>query len=203
MKLLIFDFDGTIADSKAVYYKAMERVFQKLGMTKQQADEVIDIGLSISETLKKLGFSPIIRWYEKRKIMKEVLKHANQIRKCRDADHIKNIPGKKILVSNSLKEFILPVLKHLKIKDEFQEIYGAEDFDDKEGFIKEYIQKKRLNKKNVYYVGDRVADVRLAREAGVKVIIVSGKCAWNSREDLKNARPDYLVSEIDKIKEII
>ena len=135
--------------------------------------------------------------------MRDVLRHVNEVRKCKDAEHIINIKEKKILVSNSLSEFIIPVLKHLDIENEFSEVYGAEDFGDKGKFISDYIEKNKLDKNLVYYIGDRVADVKLAKNVGVKSIIVSGKCAWNSKQDLIKAQPDFIVGELDDIKEII
>lgn len=203
MKLLIFDFDGTIVDSKKVYYHAIEKHLSNLGFSKKEIDEAIDVGLSISETLKKLGFKGVMSWLEKRKIMKEVLKKVNEIKKCRDADSIKRIKAKKILVSNSLDEFIFPVLKHLKLKQEFSEIYGADDFTNKEKFISDYLKKKKISKKEVYYIGDRIADIKLARKLGIKSIIISGKCSWDSRKDVLKARPDFLLFDLKDIPEIL
>jgi len=171
-KLLIFDFDGTIVDSKKVYYHAIESYLAELGLSKKESDEAIDVGLSINATLAKLGFGFVTRFFTKRKIMKKVLSHVNEIKKVKDAEHIKRLKAKKILVSNSLKEFILPVLKHLRIKDEFQEIYGADDFPDKADFIKDYIKKRGFSKEEIYYIGDRVADVKLARKIGIKSVII-------------------------------
>ena len=198
---LIFDFDGTIVDSKQVYYKALEKHLGHLGLNKKEADRAIDVGMSISETLKKVGISPLLRWYEKREIMRQVMKHVNEVKKCKDAEHIKNIKCKKILVSNSLKEFIIPVLKHLEI--EFDEIYGADDFKEKGDFIKNYLKINKINKKEVYYIGDRVADAKLAKNIGIKSIIVSGRCAWNSIKELLKAEPYYLVFELDNINDIL
>jgi len=201
-KLLIFDFDGTIVNSKAVYYSAIEKHLAHLGLNKDEADKTIDIGLSINETLKKIGVSALLRWWEKREIMKNVLEGVNKVKKCKDAEHIKNLPGKKILVSNSLDEFIIPVLKHLRIKGEFSEIYGADDFDNKAEFISEYI-KNNINKKGVYYIGDRVADVKLARKVGIKSIIISNKCSWSPRKEILKEKPDFIIFDLDSIKNII
>jgi phosphoglycolate phosphatase-like HAD superfamily hydrolase len=135
--------------------------------------------------------------------MKKVLSHVNEIKKVKDAEHIKRLKAKKILVSNSLKEFILPVLKHLRIKDEFQEIYGADDFPDKADFIKDYIKKRGFSKEEIYYIGDRVADVKLARKIGIKSVIISTKASWNSRREVLKEKPDFLIFDLDNLKEVI
>ena len=135
--------------------------------------------------------------------MSDVLRHVNEIKKCRDASHIRNIKEKKILISNSLDEFITPVLRHLKIRDEFEEIYGAEDFNNKTKFVDDYLKKRKIDRKEAYYIGDRVTDIKLARAVGVKSIIVSGKCSWNSKKDLLKAKPDFIVNELDDIKKLL
>lgn len=203
MSLLIFDFDGTIVDSKSVFYTAIENHLIGLGFSKNKIENTIDIGLSIGETLKKLGLSRFFAWLERREIMKDVLKKVQEIKKCRDVNSIRSIKARKILVSNSLDEFILPVLKHLKIKNEFSEIYGADDFSDKGKFIKNYIQKRNINAEECYYIGDRVADIRLARKLGIKSVIISGKCSWDSRKQLLREKPDFLLFDLKDLKDIL
>lgn len=200
---LIFDFDGTIVDSKQVYYHSMEKNLAHLGLHKRAIDNLIDKGLSISESLKNVGLSWFVRFYMKRKIMKDVLDKANIIKKCKDVDSIRKIKARKILISNSLSEFIYPILKHLRIMDEFDEIYGAEDFTDKTDFIKNYIIKNKIKKEQVIYIGDRVADVKLAKKIGCKSVIVTGKCAWNSKKDVMKAKPDYVLDDIKDVSRLI
>lgn len=203
IKLIIFDFDGTIVDSRQVYYHAIEKNLSYLGLHKKAADKLIDKGLSISESLKNLGLSWFTRFFMKRRIMKSVLNHAEQIKKCRDVSAIKTIKTRKILVSNSLDEFVMPVLKHLKLEREFSEIYGADNFSNKEKFVKDYLDSNWLKKEEVLYVGDRVADVNLAKKAGCISVIITGKCAWNSIKDIKKAKPDYILKDIKEIKKLV
>lgn len=202
-KILIFDFDGTIADTKTLYYKTIFHELKFMGFSEKQVYLAIDIGLSLRKTFSKLGFSYFKSWFLKNRIMKNLEKHIQEVKKCKDVDSIKNISGRKILVTNSLKEFAIPVLKHLKLKKEFLEIYGADDFDDKTEFIKEYTEKKKLGKKNVFYIGDRAADVLLAKKAGIISVIVSGKCAWNSRKEVLKEGPDFIIDDLADIKKII
>jgi len=202
-KLLIFDFDGTIVNSKAVYYHAIEKYLNKKGFSKETADKAIDIGLSLTETLKNLGIPFVTRFFVKRQIMFEVLDGVNKVKKCKDANHIIQLKQKKILISNSLSEFIMPVLKHLKLKDEFDEIYGAEAFDNKTDFVKEYLYRNSINPKNCFYIGDRVADVKLAKAVKCKSIIVSNETSWNTRKEITKASPDFIISDLDDVKKIV
>jgi len=203
MTLLIFDFDGTIVDSKALYYGAMNKHLAEYGFTKRKIDKAIDIGLSVAETLRKMGFSSFLIWFLKRRIMKNVLLKVNEVKKCKDVDSIRKIPGRKILVSNSILEFVMPILKHLKLKNEFSEIYGAESFSDKAEFIRDYLKKRKVKAKDCYYVGDRASDVLIAREIKCRSIIISGKCAWDSRKEILAANPDYIIDDIKDIEKII
>ncbi len=202
-KLLIFDFDGTIADTKSLYYKAIYNELKILGYKYRDIGKVIDLGISLKNVLKKFGFSFITSWFLHRKIMKNVKKYANEVKKCKDADSIKEIGTDKLLVSNSLKEFIMPILRHFKLQNNFKEIYGAEDFTDKAGFIRNYLKENKIKKENCYYIGDRAADVKTARKAGCRSVIVSGKCAWNSRKEILKEKPDFLIADLKELKRIV
>lgn len=202
VRLLIFDFDGTVADTKALYYRAIGDELRVLGFRESQIDVAIDVGMSLRKTLKRIGLNSLILWWTHKRIVKRVKKYVNDVKKCHDADKIKEIKGRKIIVTNSLKEFAVPILKHLKLKREFSRIYGADDFSDKAEFISEYIKKKKLKKKEVFYIGDRVADVKLAKKVGCVSIAVSGKCAWNSRKEVLKAEPDFIVDDLIDIKNI-
>lgn len=202
MKLLIFDFDGTIVDSKNVYYRAIEKHLLKRGFTRKEIDSAIDFGLSLKGILKRLEFSFIDRFLIKRRIMRDVIEDINKVKKCTDVDFIKNINCKKILITNSLKSFVYPVLKHLKI-NYFSEIYGADDFEDKSEFIKKYLKKHNISKEDCYYIGDRVADIEVANKVGCISIIISNKCSWDRRNEIKKACPDFILFDIKDIKEVI
>ncbi len=200
---LIFDFDGTIADTKQLYYLGIYNELKKYGFNHNQVNKIINLGLSLEETLKKFGFSFIVLWILKMKIMKNVKKNIRDVKKCRDVEEIKKIKERKIIVSNSLKEFVVPIITHFKLNKYFEGIYGAEDFNDKAEFIKEYLKKNRIKKDRCYYIGDRAADIRVARKVGCKGIIIMSKCAWNSRKEILDENPEIIVSDIAEIKDVL
>jgi len=202
-KLLIFDFDGTIADTKSAYYSSIYRNLEKKGLGKKEISMLIDEGLSLRATLDKIGLGFISRWVLHRKIINEVKYYSNEIHKCKNVSYIKEIKQKKILVSNSLEEFILPILNHLHLKKYFKEIYGADDFSEKGKFISNYLRKHKILPEESAYIGDRVADVKLARNIGCTGIIVSGKCAWNSKKELDQASPDFIIGDFSELKKVL
>ena len=84
MKLLIFDFDGTIVNTKALYYNAVYKNVKKFGYSYKDVDRVIDLGANIRQTLRKLGLNPFVTMFMKRKVMKDVLIDLPKVKKCRD-----------------------------------------------------------------------------------------------------------------------
>ncbi|MFH1307513.1 MAG: HAD-IA family hydrolase [archaeon] len=201
IKLVIFDFDGTIVDSKAIYYNSFKKNITNLSV--KQIDELVNKGGQLEHFLNELGFSKLKKWLVKRKIMKDVFKNLDNVRKCRDADAIGKVKTEKILISNSTLDFIIPIVNRLKLMKYFSEIYGGDNFSDKQDFISDYLKKNKLKKDEVMYVGDRIADIKLARNLGIIGAVVSGKCAWNSRKELIEAEPDFIVEDIVDINQIL
>ena len=202
-KIVMFDFDGTIVDSRTAYYNSISNRLKHLGFSEKKIKETIDLGLNLWDTLKEFIPSVLFRWWIRREIMQGVLKEAGAIKKCHDSEHIKNIHIKKILVSNSLSEFVIPVLKHFKLYKTFNEVYCADNFDNKTKFISNYLKKNKIKPKDCFYVGDRVADAVLAKKVGCKSIIVYGKCSWNSKKELLKAKPDFIVPDLLLVKKIV
>jgi len=202
-KLLIFDFDGTIVDSKTAYYRSITKYLNPLGFSKKKIIERIDLGLNLWDTLEEFIPSVIKRWWMRNKIMKGVLEEATSIKRCHDSEHIKEIKARKILVSNSLSEFVIPVLRHFKMIRVFDKVYCADNFDNKTKFIKNYLKTKKINPKECFYVGDRVADVELAKKIRCNSIIVYGKCSWNSKKEIMKAKPDFVVPDLMLVKKIV
>jgi len=203
MKLLIFDFDGTIVNTKALYYAAVYKNVKRFGYSYKDVNKVIDLGANMRQTLRKLGLNPLVTIFLKRRVMKDVLQDLPKVKKCKDVDSIRELKQEKILVTNSLKSAVYPLLKHFKLKKEFNKVYGFEDFIDKGKFLKDYIEKRKLDKNEVYYIGDRAADVKTARIAGCVSVIITGECAWDSKKELLEQEPDFIIHSIKDLKKII
>ncbi len=58
-KLIIFDLDGTLVDSRASITAAMQDMARELGLTQEQQGRRINIGLPMSDILRELGIQDI------------------------------------------------------------------------------------------------------------------------------------------------
>jgi len=203
IKLIIFDFDGTIVDTKTIYYSVMNKHLNPLGINKREINKAISMGMNVANTLKKMIPSFFYSWWLKRKIMKDVIKEVSNVKKCKDIGIIRTIRTKKVLISNSYSDFVMPILKHLKIERYFDEVYCADDFKDKEDFIKKYLKVEGILPNRCIYVGDRVADIELSKKVGCYSIIIAGKCAWDAISEIKKNKPDFIIHDFNEIKRIL
>ncbi len=201
--LLIFDFDGTIVDTKSLYYKNMLKNLKKYGYDRKEIDEAIDLGLKLKETLEKIGFSWLYRWWLNRRIMKDILKDVKGVKKCKDVSILRKINYEKILVTNSSPEIVNLILKDLNLESYFSEIYTADDFNTKEEFIENYLKDRKINRKKCMYLGDRVVDVRIGKNVNCLSVAVTSKCAWDSRKELVDAEPDIIIDDLKELKDIL
>ncbi|MCX8158877.1 MAG: HAD family hydrolase [Candidatus Pacearchaeota archaeon] len=203
IKILIFDFDGTIVDTKEVYFKMINKHLNKIGIGKRQIEKTIKLGMNLYDSIREMIPSRIYSWWLKEKITREIVKEIKDIKKCKNVDAIKEFKTKKILISNSYSDFVRPIIKHLKLKKYFNEIYCADDFRDKADFIKKYLKLNEIDANRCLYIGDRVSDIKLAKKVGCYSIIILGKCAWDSRKEIMKEKPDFIISDLSEIREIL
>jgi HAD superfamily hydrolase (TIGR01549 family) len=201
-KLLIFDFDGTLVDTKDLYYNSIYTHLKEQGMeiSKDIFNDKL-LGLKLHDILEKLGIKKN-KDKIKNKVHNDVFKSFKEIKSSNDVKYLENIKTKKIILSNTITEHILPVLKNNKI-DYFDEIYGGDKFGSKDKFIKSYIKKNHLKKGEVVYIGDMIKDVEVAKKAGVTEIAIAHKISWNSEKELLRAGPDYLITNLRDVEKLV
>src|SRR5258708_2939618 len=194
IKVVLFDFDGTLAQTMLPALKIANRLAPEYNLKK--------ISLKEAEKLKDLGAKEIIKLYKIPfyKVPQIVLRIRKELSK--ELPKIKAFPGIKevltklkkrnmvlgIVTSNS-KENVEQFLKNNGIL-EIDFIYSELNFFGKGKVIKNLLKKRKINPKTALYVGDEVRDVEAARNGGVKVVAVSW--GYNSRKKLHEQKPDFL-----------
>lgn len=197
-RILIFDFDGVLADSLAPMLSYAGQICQELGYpcTPTQKDlEILD-RMEFSEYGRQLGIP-------EEKIETFVTRNFELF--SRREEPLAITPGIESVIRELSQIAILVVItgnsctvvgKFLDIyglQEEFQTVLGAEDDGSRVEKILEIISLIGESNGEVYMIGDAVSDIRAAREAGIKSIAIG----WGhqSKEKLLTENPDFLVDQ--------
>ena len=199
IKLLLLDFDGTLADTKKRWFSSILKVLkrEKLYCPECETKVIIHFGKKIKDVLEMADVSTKEISRIRNEIYKEFLKKKS---KALNLETLKGIKCRKFILSNSPRRVIKKVLgKQIKI---FDKVYSEETFDNKPELIRKLKKKMKFSSEEVAYVGDRAGDVLTARKAGCLSIIIASRFAWNTREDIIEANPDIILGKIEDLKRL-
>jgi phosphoglycolate phosphatase len=196
VKTLIFDFDGTIADS----FETLLAIFGEIHARPQKLSpqEVEDLrGQSLKQIIKYLK---IKRWLLPRLILKA--KKLLGI-KMKDIHAFQYLPQvlrqlhreghQMFILSTNSEQNIALFLKNNKLDSCFTTVYGDIGLRSKSSAIKKIIKKEKLKRADCVYIGDEVRDIQAARKA--KVTSVGVTWGFNNSSAIKNAQPDILAQK--------
>ena len=202
VKLIVFDFDGTLADTRELLLRIIRKhlLAFEIYLTK--------------EFIKSFGNTPLEKYVSfvgvPNKLVRSVcstitydfMNEYHKIKSCKNLISIKSINIRKVIVSNNVTPFIQKTLGFLRANF-FDHVYGSDNFDNKVTMIKSLCKKYGISTSEVIYVGDKNIDVDVARQVGCYSIIIAGKAAWSSRGEILVKRPDYVLTDLGKLYEVI
>lgn len=207
IKAIIFDFDGVINNGVEVHYdfyrdlckshdieppfstkyefrgwfdpRDYKTNYKNLGIFLRDSKNI-----SYKEYIKRFGI-PVIKG------MKKV---------------IKKLTKKYVLaiVSTNHKEIIENQLEEYGILKSFKVVIGNGDMFKIKPHPKallKCLKKLKLSSKEAIYIGDMISDIEAARNANVKIISVAW--GWSSKEELKKAKPDWIVNNPKELLSIL
>jgi len=202
LKAIIFDFDGTVADTEEILFNGIKKIAQMYGLKDINLNDFKN--KSAKQIIQK---DYKIKFYQLRRFMKEVGKEINdRMLKARLFKGMKEVCeklSKKYIVgfvTSNKEERVKHILENAGIK-KIDFVFSEKSCLGKNKSIKKAIKKFRLKKEEVIYVGDEVRDIEAARKAGVKIIAVS--YGFNTKEILIKNRPDFLAEKPEDILRIL
>jgi phosphoglycolate phosphatase len=193
--ILIFDFDGTIADSFHFILHLSNKLADEYGFRKIRDEDV--------EHLKEMTMWEVIDFLKVPfiKIPMILAKAKNDL--FHDIADVDPVPGLDemirelrvrgyfmgILTSNSAQN-VEKFLKNHHL-DMFDFIKASPQIWGKEHCLKGLIHSLNLVQERIVYIGDEVRDVEAAHRAGVKSVAVTW--GYNGTKVLSKFRPDFLI----------
>jgi len=200
-KLIIFDFDGTLADSFPWFLKTMNVVTEKFNIKKINEAEIPELRkLDSMNFLKHLNVPlyklPRISTFM-RNMMTENIEEIKLISGIEELLYKLKETGYKIaVVSTNNKTNILKVLGEelFSLNDHF--VAGVSLFG-KESKLKKVLKLSGIDKKDAIYIGDELRDVQASKKIG----LACGAVTWgvNDAESLAALKPDEIYYNVDQI----
>ena len=200
-KLIIFDFDGTLADSFPWFVKTMDVVAEKFKLNRFEKDELAEIRkLDAASFLKHLKI-PLYKIPKISTFMRNMM--SEQIEEIKLFDGITNMfhelkaKGYKIaIVSTNSKDNIHKVLGEnlFSLNDHF--VAGVSLFG-KESKLKKVLRMSGINKEDAIYIGDELRDIQASKKIGISC----GSVAWgvNDADALAALSPDEMFYTVEQI----
>ena len=201
MKTIVFDFDGTIADTFHIMFKVVNEYCAQQGYTVVKDPHKYEKRGAYDILTNVLGISawklPYLFWKGK-KVVSEEVKKAPLFPGIKEVLHeLKEKYAVGVLTSNK-KETVEEVLKKHGVEVDF--IFSSGLFN-KGKKLEKLIEKQGLQKGDVMYIGDEIRDVKACTEVGIKMIGVSW--GYNSVEGLQEAGVDFIAERVDDIGKIV
>lgn len=205
IKTVIFDFDGTIADTFSTILKLFNKRSAEFGMEKITRNEVEKLrNLGIKAILGKFGIHLLKLPRIVKTIRNDLKSNISSVKifsGMKSAIHKLKLKKYKIgIVSSNTKENIEKFLKANDLMI-FNFIYSEKDLFGKGRKLGSLKKKFRLNQDEVIYIGDEVRDIDACRENMIKIISVTW--GFNKRYILQQNNPDYLVNKPQEILKIL
>lgn len=210
IELIIFDLDGTLIDSKVDIISSANHMLASLGLEKRNPIEVMGfIGTGVRQLMiDSLGPKAIGRLDEAIKVYKDIYR----VHMFDTTTLYPNVPQileyfkdtKKAIMSNKSLEFTELALERFGIEKYFLKVFGGDDENCRKPNphpIINLMQEFKVQPEAAIIIGDSVLDVQSGKAAGILTCGVT--YGIGRKEDVIAAKPDFVIDNIAKLKDII
>ena len=205
-KAILFDFDGTIADTYQAIANITNQLSTEFGYKRLSQEELLLIKKLSSREIVKLSEISIFKLpFLVRRVRSELSKEIAQLTPIHEIDKVllelKQLGYILGIVTSNNQENAEIFLQKNNLAHLFSYIYSGTAIFGKHRVINQAIRDHRLQKSDVIYVGDETRDIRSARKSHIPVVAVSW--GFNAAEILREHQPDYLVDHPSELLEAI
>lgn len=205
-RTIIFDFDGTIADTLDAVVKIVNKHSEHFGYKKVTKQDIPYLqGKKPKEILSYLGISifklPI--WIKKihSEINKEITNMVPTVNISPLLSELYNDERFHLGILTSNTQENVEQFLYKNDLDFFDFIRTGKSVFGKSHLINKIIKQRKVNKSEIFYVCDEVRDIEAARKSGIKSVAVIW--GYNTKDALQKEDPDFLVNSPDELRDII
>jgi phosphoglycolate phosphatase-like HAD superfamily hydrolase len=205
-KLVIFDFDGTIADSFDICFDGVNEIFEERGwkkvpkIQKEKARE-----LSAKDVLKYFKVSNYQIAFIARKLFRIIERDFHKVKIFPELKKtlraLKKQDFKIVILTSNIKRNVEPFLEREEIKDLFDDYYYKSGIFSKDRLINKLVKKYKVKKRETILIGDEIRDIKASKKSRIKMIAVTW--GFNNKKVLVKNNPNYIVDKPQEILEIL
>jgi len=208
--VILFDLDGTLIDSMPDMLACMNEAYAKEGIFEAKPARE-HIGPPLLECLKqitpRLEDSILERVADNFKSRYDTFNYPNTFIYPGVKETLKYLKNGKIKLYLVTNKRYVPALRILKILglEYFEEVISPDINKgkrmNKTEMLACLVKKAKINPKNAVYVGDSASDITSARANGLKTAAVT--YGYNTKEQLEETEPDYVLDSFEELKKLI
>lgn len=207
---MIFDFDGTLADTRKSIIKTMQKTLNYFKIYSTPDEKIIKlIGIPLKETFESITdlkgedlYSAMAKYRSYySKISFETVTLFPKVKDTLEALKKNNI--KLGVASSRGKKSLLMLLKHLEISSLFSFIGAEDDVINKKpapDTVNLGMEKLQSSSSSTLVIGDTIYDVQMGQGAGCRTCAVT--YGNNTVEELNEYKPDYMISDFSELLNI-
>jgi len=206
IKVIVFDFDGTIADTHDALVEITNRLSGEFGYHPLDEQQLLELkNLSSRDIVKTSRISIFKLPFLFKKIKFELGKQIKNLHPVAGLGEalcaLKNSGYQLGIITSNEKSNVMDFLKSNDLEHLFDFIYSGIAIFGKDKIMAKFVKENGLNRGEAIYVGDETRDIEAAKKSGLKVIAVSW--GFNSAAILAKHQPDYLISHPKELLEVV
>lgn len=205
-KVIVFDFDGTIADTVDALVTIVNRLALDFDYRQITPEELALLrNFTSREIIKYSGISLFKIPFLLKKVKGELKHKIQELKPIPAIDtaliELYNHGYKLGIITSNSQENVTAFLKNNQLEEYFEFIYSGVTIFGKTTIINNVLKQKNLVADSVIYVGDETRDIEASKKANIKVIAVSW--GFNSPEALAKQNPDFLINHPRELLAVI
>ncbi len=206
VKVIVFDFDGTLADTYHTFIDIANNLSGEFGYKPVNFEEQQQLKHLSAEDIIKKSEIPLLKIPFILKRIKSELNH-----KIKELKPIQNIPdslnqlkneGYSLgIITSNVEKNVRDFLESNELENLFDFVYSGTTLFGKHKIINKLLNTYQLIPGDVIYVGDETRDIHSAKKARVKTIAVGW--GFNSPEILATYKPDFLINYPHQLIDVV
>lgn len=206
IKVIIFDFDGTVADTFDALVTISNNLAPEFGYLPTTPEDIPKIkDLTTREIIQQSGLAVYKIPFLLRKVISELNSKIHALSPVEGMQtalfELKRQGNNLGIITSNDRKNVQIFLQNNGLLELFTFIYGGTRIFGKSRVINNFLRQANLRPEEVIYVGDETRDIEAAKKSNIQVIAVSW--GFNSRKVLKQQKPDFLIEHPQQLVELI